>query len=64
MNCKLTDRLVDRITGEFGSPVYVFHEEAFAANYRALLEAFRAIYPKYNIAYSYKTNYTPCICAK
>ena len=64
MNCKLTDRQVDRITGEFGSSVYVFHEEAFAVNYRALLEAFRAIYPKYNIAYSYKTNYTPCICAK
>ncbi len=48
---------------QYGSPLYVFDEDAFVANYNHLLQAFRTIYPKYNIAYSYKTNYTPYICA-
>ncbi len=47
---------------KYGSPLYVFDEEAFVNNYQQLLNAFRSIYPKYNIAYSYKTNYTPYIC--
>ncbi len=47
---------------QYGSPLYVFDEDAFEKNYLRLLHAFRGIYPKYNIAYSYKTNYTPYIC--
>lgn len=47
---------------KFGSPLYLFDEAAFAANYQELEQTFRAIYPKYQIAYSYKTNYTPYIC--
>lgn len=47
---------------EYGSPLYIFHANEFKKNYMDLLETFREIYPKYNIAYSYKTNYTPKIC--
>lgn len=46
----------------YGSPLYVFDEDAFISNYNNLLTAFRSIYPKYNIGYSYKTNYTPYVC--
>lgn len=46
----------------YGSPLYVFDEQGFIDNYQQLLFQFRRIYPKYNIAYSYKTNYTPYIC--
>ncbi len=50
------------LTEKYGSPLYIFDENAFVENYKKLLSSFRAIYPKYNIAYSYKTNYTPYIC--
>ncbi len=50
------------ITNKYGSPLYVFDEKAFIENYNHLLTAFRSIYSKYNIGYSYKTNYTPYIC--
>ncbi len=58
----ISKNIVFDITKKYGSPLYVFDEEAFADNYVHLLTAFRMIYPKYNIAYSYKTNYTPYIC--
>lgn len=62
MSCKLSDEQVKNLILDFGSPLYVFHAEEFKKNYIALLNEFRNIYPRYNIAYSYKTNYTPAIC--
>lgn len=62
MSCRLTEKQVKELIDKFGSPLYVFHEKEFEENYLNLLNTFRAIYPKYNIAYSYKTNYTPKIC--
>ncbi|MBE5737095.1 MAG: diaminopimelate decarboxylase [Clostridiales bacterium] len=47
----------------YGSPLFVFDVKEFKDNYFHLLDSFRAIYPKYNIAQSYKTNYTPKICS-
>ena len=47
---------------EYGSPLFLFDVKEFEDNYFHLLNSFRAIYPKYNIAQSYKTNYTPKIC--
>lgn len=47
---------------QFGSPMYLFDEAAFEENYRELEQTFRNYYPRYQIAYSYKTNYTPYIC--
>ncbi len=47
---------------EFGSPCYVFHSDDFTANYRAHEKALKAAYSKYEVAYSFKTNYAPRIC--
>ena len=62
MNCLLQKSQVDELVKEFGSPLYIFHAKEFKDNYLNLLNTIRAYYPKYNIAYSYKTNYTPKIC--
>lgn len=62
MDCKLVKEQIDDLIAEYGSPLYVFHSAEFEENYLSLLNTFRRIYPKYNIAYSYKTNYTPKIC--
>ena len=45
-----------------GTPFYLFDENGFVENYRKLEETFRKVYPKYQISYSYKTNYTPFVC--
>lgn len=44
------------------TPYYVFYADEFIENYHDLENAFRAEYPKYQIAYSFKTNYTPAVC--
>ena len=62
MNCQLSNEIVSDLVNKFGSPLYIFHSAVFEENYKNLLNTFRSIYPKYNIAYSYKTNYTPKIC--
>lgn len=62
MNCQLKQEQVKKVVGEYGSPLYIFHKQEFVENYWDLLNTFRSIYPKYNIAYSYKTNYTPRVC--
>lgn len=62
MNCLLSRDVTEQLIQQYGSPLYVFHEDEFKRNYLDLLNTFRVIYPKYNIAYSYKTNYTPAIC--
>lgn len=49
------------LVGRYGCPLYVFDEGAFRENYRRLLAAFRGVYENYNIAYSFKTNYTPYV---
>lgn len=62
MNCQLEKEKVGILIRQYGSPLYIFHVDEFKKNYRKLLDAVRSYYPKYNIAYSYKTNYTPRIC--
>lgn len=54
---------IKQLEKEYGLPLYVFHQKEFEENYLNLLKIFQKIYPKYNIAYSYKTNYTPKICS-
>lgn len=61
MNCKLSKEQIVDFVGEYGSPLYIFHVDEFKKNYLELLNTMQEIYPKYNIAYSYKTNYTPKI---
>ena len=45
-----------------GTPFYLFDEKGFVDNYKKLENTFKAIYPEYQISYSYKTNYTPYVC--
>jgi len=57
--CELNKEQTLRLIEQYGSPLYVFHADEFIHNYKQLLNAFTSIYPKYNIGYSFKTNYTP-----
>lgn len=41
---------------------YLLDSEQFQKNFIELRDTFRSIYPNFNIAYSYKTNYTPKFC--
>lgn len=54
---------IKRISQDFGDSFYVLDTDRFEQNYDELLSAFRSIYPKSNIAYSYKTNYIPRLCS-
>lgn len=54
---------IKELNNAFGSPLYIFREKEFIENYRRLETAFRSIYDKYQIAYSFKTNYTPYIAS-
>lgn len=46
----------------YGNAFYLLDSEQFEKNYKDLSSAFSGIYPNFNIAYSYKTNYTPALC--
>ena len=54
---------LERLEAAFGSPLYLFDETAFTQNYHELDAALKKQYPKYQISYSYKTNYAPYICS-
>ena len=56
---KLTSELLNTLSSKFGDAFYLLESVVFEQNYRELSAAFKAYYPKFNIAYSYKTNYTP-----
>lgn len=60
---EFTKQRIEDIKAQFGLPCYVFDEKAFRENYIALRTALCNAYPHYEIAYSYKTNYAPKICA-
>lgn len=57
-----TKKRIEQIKKEYGLPCYVFDEQAFRDNYRHLQNALATSYCRYQIAYSYKTNYAPKIC--
>lgn len=46
----------------YGDAYYLLDSDQFRQNYTELKSAFSEIYPNFNIAYSYKTNYTPKLC--
>ena len=56
------DKVIKELVEKNGTPFYLFDEQGFVDNYRKLENTFKAIYPDYQISYSYKTNYTPFIC--
>jgi len=52
----------DRLAVIHGEAFYRFLPERFRANYLFMHRAFASIYPRFRIAYSYKTNYCPTVC--
>ncbi|NSW90258.1 MAG: pyridoxal-dependent decarboxylase [Firmicutes bacterium] len=59
---KLSYKLLNYIAEKYGEAYYLLDSKQFVKNYKELEKAFRDIYPNFNIAYSYKTNYTPKLC--
>lgn len=59
MQKALTAEILCGLTERFGEAFYLLESDNFRQNYEELASAFTRYYPKFNIAYSYKTNYTP-----
>lgn len=55
--------IVDTCRSIYGDAFYILDTLQFRSNFIELRDTFREIYPNFNIAYSYKTNYTPKLCA-
>lgn len=55
----LDSELLTNLASRFGNAFYLLESGSFESNYIELTEAFKKYYSKFNIAYSYKTNYTP-----
>lgn len=53
---------IEQLRKKYGNAFYLLDSEQFRINFIELRETFRKIYPNFNIAYSYKTNYTPKFC--
>lgn len=45
------------------TPYYIFYANEFVKNFYELENSMKAIYSNYQIAYSFKTNYTPAVCS-
>lgn len=55
-------KIIKQLQAEYGEAFYLLDSAQFRENFIELKEAFNKIYPYTNIAYSYKTNYTPKLC--
>ena len=55
-------KILKNLTEKYGDAFYLLESAQFRKNYAELKGAFTKIYPRFNIAYSYKTNYTPKLC--
>lgn len=61
-NMKLNYNNLKKLTQTIGDSFYILDVEKFRNNYAELKNVFCHIYPKTEIAYSYKTNYIPHLC--
>lgn len=52
------------LSKRYGGAFYLLDMGRFQKNYLDLSHEFQTIYPHFNIAYSYKTNYTPALCKR
>lgn len=55
-------RLLFELQKDFGKAFYLLDSKQFRRNFTELKDTFSAFYQNFNIAYSYKTNYTPKLC--
>ena len=58
----INSQIIRSLREEYGEAFYLLDSEQFRKNFIELKDTFSAIYPNFNIAYSYKTNYTPKLC--
>ena len=58
----MNEMQMKRLTEQVGDAFYMLDSRQFRQNYLELKAEFTNIYPNFNIAYSYKTNYTPKLC--
>ena len=58
----LNAELLRSLKKEYGEAFYLLDSAQFRQNFIELKSAFSSIYSNFNIAYSYKTNYTPKLC--
>lgn len=59
---ELTAEIVRKLRADYGDAFYLLDSDQFVTNFHELKSAFQEYYPNFNIAYSYKTNYTPKLC--
>lgn len=55
-------QIIKQLQAEYGEAFYLLDSAQFRENFNELKATFNNIYPNWNIAYSYKTNYTPKLC--
>ncbi len=53
---------VEELVEKYGSPLYVISEKTLREKYKKLHKAFSVRYPKFQPAWSYKTNYLDAVC--
>lgn len=58
----LDNTTLKHLTKKYGDAFYLLDSKQFRTNFEELSKSFKNIYPNFNIAYSYKTNYTPKLC--
>ena len=58
----LNKQVISELRKEYGDAFYLLDSEQYRNNFIELRDTFRKIYPNFNIAYSYKTYYTPKFC--
>lgn len=59
---ELNRYIIEKLRNEYGEAFYLLDSEQFEKNFVELKKCFSDIYSNFNIAYSYKTNYTPKLC--
>lgn len=59
---EINTKIIESLRKEYGDAFYLLDSEQFEKNFKEVKAKFSAIYPNFNIAYSYKTNYTPKLC--
>lgn len=59
---EITSPVIKNLRQQYGDAFYLLDSAQFRKNVLELKEVFGRIYPHFNIAYSYKTNYTPKLC--
>ena len=58
----INKNVIANLRAQYGDAFYLLDSAQFRKNFLELKEAFNKIYSNWNIAYSYKTNYTPKLC--